>query len=253
MIDGPMTQFASDLARDLTYEPATVSAVTWRHSIKSLRNDFGAVLNRVGLECENFTVISNDCWGQALYEGYGLPYKTPLVGAGMHANCFLRFLTDIEGYVRSPLRFIPESRYPAVKRLRNQRHLWPIATLRNDVEVHFMHYYTEDACRRMWDAGCEKLHLDRLAVKFTADKDGATPEHVERFTAMPFERKLLITRSSYPGVSCAIRTPNFVINGAVMFRRSIQYFDCTHWLNTGKILHNTPRVWASKMIYARGV
>jgi uncharacterized protein (DUF1919 family) len=255
MTDQPVTQFANDLAVDLGYESARKvrSAVTWKHFAKGLRNSFGTALNRAGLEFENFTVISNDCWGQALYEGYGLPYQTPLVGAGMHADCFLCFLTDIEGYLRSPLRFIAKSRYMAVKRLRNHSHLWPIGLLRDDVEVHFMHYYTEDACRRMWDAGCEKLRLDRLAVKFTADKDGATPEHVKRFAAMHFERKLLISRRNYPEISCAIQTPNFVLNGAVMFRRSIKYFDCTHWLNTGQIRRNTPRVWTSKILYARGV
>jgi uncharacterized protein (DUF1919 family) len=228
-----------------------------RHGVLSVRNQLGEVLLRSGLEHREFTVLSNDCWGQALYEGYGLPCQTPLAGSGMHADCFLRFLGDIEGYLRSPLRFIAETRYTAVKRLRSQREaqsgLWPIAMLGEDVEVHFLHYRSEDESRRAWDAGCERLNLKRIAVKFSADKDGATQEHIERFAALPFERKLLISRQSLPEIACAVQTPDFVINGAVMFRRSVKYFDCTHWLNTGEILRNTPRVWASKAIFARGV
>jgi uncharacterized protein (DUF1919 family) len=214
-------------------------------------------LLRAGLEHREFTVLSNDCWGQALYEGYGLPCQTPLAGGGMYSDCFLRFLGNIEGYLGSRLRFVPKTRYLALGRIRNQRAAqglpWPIGLLGDDVEVHFLHYRTEDESRRAWDAGCERLNLNRIAVKFSADKDGATQEHVERFVALPFARKLLISRQSFPEIACAVQTPNYVLNGAVMFRRSVRYFDCTHWLNTGEIRRNTPRVWASKAIFARGV
>jgi uncharacterized protein (DUF1919 family) len=228
-----------------------------RGSVLRLRNRLGAGLLRAGLEHREFTVLSNDCWGQALYEGYGLPCQTPLMGAGMYADCFLRFLGNIEGYLRSSLRFVAETRYAALGRIRSQRAaqngLWPIAVLGDDVEVHFLHFRTEDDSRRSWEAGCERLNLKRIAVKFSADKDGATPEHIGRFAAMPFERKLLISRQSLPGIACAVQTPNYVTNGAVMFRRSVRYFDCTHWLNTGEILRGTPRVWAAKAMFARGV
>jgi uncharacterized protein (DUF1919 family) len=228
-----------------------------RHSVLSLRNRFGGALLRAGLQHRQFTVLSNDCWAEALYEGYGLPCQTPFSGAGMYADCFLRFLGDIDGYLRSPLGFIRETRYPALGRLRNQRATqnrpWLIALLGGDVEVHFLHSETEDEARRVWDLGCERLNLKRIAVKFSVDKDGATQEHIERFAALPFERKLLISRQSLPGIACALQTPDYVINGAVMFRRSLQYFDCTHWLNTGEIRCNTPRVWAGKAMFAWGV
>jgi uncharacterized protein (DUF1919 family) len=238
-------------------EDARAWRTQFRGGVLELRNRLGASLLRAGLEDREFTVLSNDCWGQALYEGYGMPCLTPLVGAGMYADCFLRFLGNIEGYLRSPLRFVAETRYAALGRIRSQRAaqngLWPIAVLGDDVEVHFLHFRTEDESRRSWDAGCERLHLKRIAVKFSADKDGATQDHIERFAAMPFARKLLLSRQSLPGIACAVRTPNYVVNGAVMFRRSVKYFDCTHWLNTGEIRRNTPRVWASKAIFAQGV
>lgn len=247
--------YLSDLTKRSPLRAKMLSGM--RRGVLSVRNQLGEVLLRSGLEHREFTVLSNDCWGQALYEGYGLPCQTPLAGSGMHADCFLRFLGNIEGYLRSPLRFIPETRYTAVKRLRSQREaqngLWPIALLGEDVEVHFLHYRREDEARRAWNAGCELLNLKRIAVKFSADKDGATQEHVERFAALPFERKLLISRQSLPEIACAVQTPDYVINGAVMFRRSVKQFDCTHWLNTGEIHRSTPRVWASKAIFARGV
>lgn len=232
-------------------------AAKLRHGSFATRNRLAASMLRSGLEHREFTVLSNDCWGQALYEGYGLPCQTPFSGAGMYADCFLRFLGDIESYLRSPLQFVPETRYGALGRIRSQRGTrsgrWPIALLHGDVEVHFLHYRTEDESRRAWDTGCERLNLKRLSVKLSADKDGVTLEHVERFAAMPFERKLVLSRQSLPEIACALHTPDYVINGAVMFRRSAKYFDCTHWLNTGEILRNTPRVLACKALFARGV
>jgi uncharacterized protein (DUF1919 family) len=206
----------------------------------------------MGLEREDFTIISNDCWGQALYEDWSLECRTPLVGSGMHAECFLRFLGDLPRYLHSPLKFITVSRHASVNRLRLRREIWPMAVLDNDVEVHFLHYRTEEESRQVWEEGCRHVNLDRIVVKFTIDKDGALPHHIAQFAALPFERKLLISEREHPGIDCAVQVPNYVINGAMMFRRSLRFFDCAHWLNTGEIRRNTPRVLLNKLLYARG-
>jgi uncharacterized protein (DUF1919 family) len=250
----PRTIFAPTMDAG-TQVPSTVqqSPKDWKHRLKSIRNHAGAILNRAGLEREDFTVLSNDCWGHALYEELGLPLRTPFIGSGMHADCFLRFLADIEGYLSSPLKFAPDSSYASVRRLRKQRHAWPVGLLRGEVEIHFLHSYSEEESRRIWEAGCESVNLNRIAVKFSSHKDGASQQHIDQFAALPFERKLLIAPQPLPDIACAIHTPDYVINGAVMFRRSLKRFDCAHWLNTGEILRNTPRVMLNKIIFARGV
>lgn len=225
----------------------------WVAQAKQLRNRVGANLNRMGLERTDFTVISNDCWGQALYEELGLRSRTPLIGSGMHADCFLRFLGDIPGYLAFPLRFISVSRYASVNRLRMRRSIWPMAVLGDGVEVHFIHYETEEESRRAWEEGCRDVNLDRVVVKFTVDKDGATPKHAAMFDRVPFERKLLLSAHAHPEIGCAVQVPNYVTNGAVMFRRSLRHFDCAHWLNTGEVRRRSARVMVNKVIYARGV
>jgi uncharacterized protein (DUF1919 family) len=234
--------------------PAIVSALQLRGvRIKALRNRVGAALNRIGLEHTEFTVISNDCWGQALYQEWGLPCQTPFAGSGMHADCFLRFLEDIPGFLDAPLRFVSLSRHTSVNRLRLRRESWPMAVLGGEVEVHFMHHHNEHDAERTWRRGCELINLDRIAVKFSVDKDGASQEHMARFIRMPFERKLLISERSHPEIDCAIQVPNYVTNGAMMFHRSLRHFDCAHWLNTGQIRRRTPRVMLNKLLYMRGV
>ena len=225
----------------------------WKQFLFSARHRVGSIVNRVGLEHEDFTVLSDDCWGQALYDELGLPCLTPMIGAGMHPDCFLRFLGNVEGYLKSPLRFVSNTKHPSLRRLRTQRAVWPVGVIGDDVEIHFLHYRREDESRRMWESSCEKLNLNRLVVKFSTDKNGATQDHINRFAALPFERKLILSPREHPNIPCAVYTPNWVLNGAVMFRRSIKHFDCTHWLNTGEVLRNTPRVMINKLIYVRGV
>jgi uncharacterized protein (DUF1919 family) len=229
-----------------------VQKPTAKRSMIHLRNRVGAVINRIGLEDEKFTVLGNDCWGHALYEGYGLPYQTPLLGAGLFGDCFIRFAGDLEGYLKSPLRFSADTRYPGLRRLRAQRGGWPIGLLKDDVEIHFLHFRSQDACRRVWEKGCETMRMDRIALKLSTDKDGVTQEHIERFAAMPFERKLIISPRHHPNIPCAIQVPDYLTNGAMMFRRSIKYFDCTHWLNTGEVKRGSPRVWIDRLIYSKG-
>ena len=233
--------------------PGAEASRRWAAHAKLLRNRMGANLNRMSLERADFTVISNDCWGQALYEELGLRSCTPLIGSGMHAECFLRFLGNIPGYLAMPLRFISASRYGSVNRIRTRRGGWPMAALGDDVEIHFLHYRTEEESRRSWEEGCRRVNLDRLVIKFTVDKDGASPKHIAMFDRLPFERKLLLSAHPHPETGCAVQVPDYVNNGAMMFRRSLRYFDCGHWLNTGEIRRSTLRVLINKALYARGV
>jgi uncharacterized protein (DUF1919 family) len=224
----------------------------WKNRLKSIRNRIGSRLNRAGLEYKQFTVLSNDCWAQALYEDFGLPYQSPMIGCGMHADGFLRFLENAEYYLRTPITFIPDSRNAAVRRLRTNRRSWPIGLLGDEVEVHFMQYRSEEDARRTWETGCANLCFDRILVKFSVDKDGATQQHIDRFVSMPFERKLLISAHRHPEIDYAIYAPDYAMNGAFMFRRSLKYFDCAHWVNTGQVRRITPKVMLNKLLYARG-
>ena len=235
-----------------TRSSAQVGDRTWKNSIKDFRNGIGSRLNRVGLDPHAFTVLSNDCWGQALYEDFALPYLTPMVGCGMHADGFLCFLENVDGYLKAPLEFIANSRNPSVRRLRMQRGGWPVGLLGGDVEVHFLHFEREEEARRTWEAGCANVQSDRLVVKFSADKNGATQNHIDRFVRLPHKRKLLISAHPHPEIKCAVHAPDYELNGAFMFRRTLKYFDCAHWINTGEVKRNTPRVFLNKLLYAWG-
>lgn len=241
----------ADVSDLLPYYPEERHS-SWTDRAKALRNRLGARLNKIGLRRHDFSVISNDCWAEELYQDWGIPCRTPFCGLGMGAPSFLRFISDLRRYLQEPIEFVPESRHEIVNRLR-KRGGWPIGLLGGDVEIYFLHYTTEKQARRAWEEGCRSVNLDRIAVKFTVDKDGALPEHIEEFSRLPFERKLMISKESYPAIPCAVRASKYVNNGAIMFRRSLRDFDCAHWLNTGEVRRHTLRVFLNKLLYFRGV
>jgi uncharacterized protein (DUF1919 family) len=220
--------------------------------VKAFRNRIGARLNRLGLKHRDFSILSNDCWAEVLYQDWGIPCRSPFQGLGMGAPDFLRFLTDFERYVSAPLEFVPESRHEVVNRLGRDSG-WLVGLLGGDVEIYFVHHKSEALARRSWEEGCRSINLNRIAVKFTADKDGALQEHIEQFNRLPFERKLLLTKRAYPAIPCAVQASRFVSDGALLFRRSLRDFDCAHWLDTGEIRRHTLRVFLNKLLYLRGV
>jgi hypothetical protein len=73
------------------------------------------------------------------------------------------------------------------------------------------------------------------------------------FDRLPFERKLLLSAYPHPELDYAVQVPDYVNNGAMMFRRSLRHFDCGHWLNTGEVRRTSLRVAINKVVYARGV
>lgn len=206
-----------------------------------------------GLTHRDFTVLSNDCWGEALYRHWGLPCRTPFRGAGMEAGSFVRFLSDYERYLRQPLRFTSGSMLEAANRVRNARGGWPIGLLGDDVEVHFLHYRSEAEALHAWQEGCRAVNFKRIVVKFSVDKDGARDEHVREFARLPITHKLLLSRRAYPQIPCAVRVSPYVTDGGMMFHRSLRHFDCAHWINTGEVRRYTPTVVLNKLIYMRGV
>jgi|GEM_PF-2020664 len=58
----------------------------------------------------DFTIISNNCWGGMIYESYNLPKESPTVGLFFMASDYIKFVSELKGYLSSSLTFInPEN------------------------------------------------------------------------------------------------------------------------------------------------
>ena len=54
----------------------------------------------------DFTIISNNCWGGMVYESYDLIKQSPTVGLFMIASDYIKFLSKLDEYISAELTFI---------------------------------------------------------------------------------------------------------------------------------------------------
>jgi uncharacterized protein (DUF1919 family) len=222
-----------------------------RKIFTAARNRIGARINRIGTRYADFSIISNDCWGGAVYQDFGLEYRTPFVGLYLMAPCFVQLVSDLQGHLGASLEFVARSRYPEVNEYRaRQTSPHPIGLLNGQIEIQFLHYRSPQEAREKWERRCRRLNFKRLAIKLSADKDGCTSELVNRFTRLPLQRKLVLTAKAYRGVECAVHVRDYTIDGMLMYRRSIKFFDLVSWLNDGSIRTDSPRVRMNRLLYA---
>lgn len=182
-----------------------------------------------------FSIISNNCWSTRIYQQFGLPYLSPLANLFIFAPDYIRLLEDFSLEALHIESFIPhqESRYKVElmdKELYDTG--YPIGILKDDIEVHFQHYSTEEDARDKWERRIERIIPDRLMFKFS---DGylATDEHIERFDALPFRNKVCFTAKPYPHLKSVVYMERFREQGhtELEWNHWQRYFDLYSFIN----------------------
>lgn len=182
------------------------------------------------LKNDTFTILSNDCWGAEVYRHFGLAYRTPFVGLFMMAPCYITLLEDWQHWLGRELTFVPQTKYPECAASHAAKG-YPIGLLGGRLEVHFLHYKTEAEARDTWTKRLARINPDNLFVKFDAAKDGATPEHMARFAALPFAHKVMFTDKPHPTQSVCLYIPGWEKDAAKLYRHSLRSLAITRWLN----------------------
>lgn len=191
-----------------------------------------------------FVIISDNCWGGAVYQWYGREYNTPFVGLEIPCNCYIKLLSNFDYYMKQKLNFISKTKYP------ERKVTYPIALL-DDVEVHFTHYNSEDEARTKWRRRTDRMLkvTDSNNFYFEFSDNWNAPEKLfKQFHNLPFKNKIsFILRSkksfelpTYIGVNeHHKRDKTRVPNGIKLFKISFLYIDLTYWLITKKIKRGT--------------
>jgi uncharacterized protein (DUF1919 family) len=228
-----------------------------KQRITQYRNTLATLLNQPAAGLSDITVISNDCWGGALYQEFHWEYRSPFVGLAIMAPDYLHLLSDLKGFLNSPLRFKNSSRYPEVNtRREDPTERYPIGvlgSLHDDLEIHFIHYHSEEEATSKWNRRIERMNWNRLVYKFAADKDHSTPQLLRQFDQLPFPIKIAFSKNPHPELKQVVHVPNYVTNGAMLYRRSIRQFDLPTWLATGRIRRTSHRTQINKLLYSFGV
>ncbi|MEK3772591.1 DUF1919 domain-containing protein [Paenibacillus sp. FSL R5-0887] len=110
----------------------------------------------LNLENNDFSLISDDCWGGFLYKQLGLSYNTPFMWMYIRNNDYLKLISDIPYYLNQKLKFISIPGY---------NH--PIGLL-DDVYIFFNHYRNAEEAEGKWKKRLERFNWDNIYYKFSA-------------------------------------------------------------------------------------
>jgi uncharacterized protein (DUF1919 family)/GT2 family glycosyltransferase len=188
--------------------------------------------DRSRVKDQEFTIISNDCWGGGAYGHLGLAYRTPFVGTRVFAPCFIRLLRDPKRYIESSMRFISNSIYKFMNEQREKDNdFYPIGLLNNEVEIHFLHEYDESEARLKWDRRVGKINWNNLFVKFSEDQGLCTRDHICEFDQLEVDYKVCFTFYDYSYFRSTITMREYFNERAPMYFLSRKYFDSISWLS----------------------
>ena len=135
----------------------------------------------------DFSIISNNCWGGAIYQKYGLEYRSPTAGLYLLGHDFVKFAERLDHYIACELEFIPweESSYYEV--IKNNKP-YPVARL-DDIEIYFMHYPTEKEAAEKWYRRAKRINHEHILFKLS-QREGCSKEDVEKFMSLPLRNKI---------------------------------------------------------------
>jgi uncharacterized protein (DUF1919 family) len=127
-----------------------------------------------------------------VYQHAEMEYLTPTIGLYFHAPCFIKFITDLKGNLDKEITFITSSKYDEANTLRDkEKKYYPIGVLGGDMEIHFLHYKSNEEAIEKWNNRKKRINYNRLVFSF-CDKFCCTPELIQAFDNLPYEKKYFL-------------------------------------------------------------
>ena len=171
--------------------------MTFQGILLRLRNFYlrkSAKRRRKKLKSENFTIISNNCWGGLICESYGVQKTSPTIGCYFVAEEYIKFLSNLRYYTQEcEIKFVSPAEAKHKDYYRNDKTFgsYPIALI-GDVEIAMLHYHSEEEAKEKWERRCKRINFNKLLVKMN-DQNECNEEHLHKFCELDFKNKLFFT------------------------------------------------------------
>lgn len=135
----------------------------------------------------------------------GMKYNTPTLGLYFMYPDYIEFLQHLEYYLtEAKIQFVEHSKYPLGDERRadwtNKKHWYPIGLLDGKVEVHFLHYHSEEEAATKWYRRAKRVNFDKLLV-VGMDQNLCKEEDMKNFENLPFQNKIFFSSKPVPGKS----------------------------------------------------
>ncbi|RBW66261.1 hypothetical protein DS893_05480 [Vibrionales bacterium C3R12] len=146
-------------------------------------------LRRAYISQTDFSIISDNCWGGFMYQHLGLPYQSPFIGLFIYSPDYIELLCSLEEHLNSKLRFISpkDSKYKKEMIENGTYDKYPIGKIK-DVELHFLHYTSENDALEKWNRRIDRINYNNLIIKF-CDRDLCTHELINDFHNLRYKCK----------------------------------------------------------------
>lgn len=157
------------------------------------------VVNRINkwrLKNKQITLLANNCNGACMLHDLGLPFNSPFVNLWLYPEDFIKYVENIEHYMKCSLAFEERDDYP-----------YPVGVL-DDIHIYFQHYKSQHEAKEKWETRTRRMDLNHIYVLMT-ERDGCTHGIMERFDRLPVKHKVILTHLSYADISSSFYIKGF--------------------------------------------
>lgn len=171
------------------------------------------ITSLAGLSEGNLSIISSNCFAGRIMQDLEMEYNSPTLGLYFMYPDYIEFLSKLEHYLlESKITFVEHSKYALGDERRAKRtishHWYPIGLLDGKVEIHFLHYHTEQEAAEKWYRRAKRVNLSNLLV-IGMDQNLCTVNDIQMFNSLPFKRKIFFSTHDLPDVECNVLMKEF--------------------------------------------
>lgn len=167
---------------------------------------------------DDTSIITSNCFAGRIMQDLGMKYNTPTLGLYFMYPDYIEFLQHLENYLtEAKIQFVEHSKYPLGDERRadwtNKKHWYPIGLLDGKVEVHFLHYHSEEEAATKWYRRAKRVNFDKLLV-IGMDQNLCTEKDMVAFDELPFQKKVFFSSKPLKG-KCILFMKEFAGKGQV--------------------------------------
>ncbi len=139
-----------------------VDRLKWKFIIPKLADK-----RRSSLKTDDFTIISNNCWGGKVYEYFNIPKKTPTVGLYFFAEDYVKLCSNLKYYLSQDISFINFDNSRHKTELIRRKEQNAIIGKLQDIEIVFLHYHDKKTILEKWKRRIDRINWNHVILKFS--------------------------------------------------------------------------------------
>lgn len=162
------------------------------------------------------SIICSNCFAGRIMQDIGMQYNTPTLGLYFWAPDYIKFLQHLEFYLKeAKIEFVEHSKYPlGDERRAKWKHWYPIGRLDGKVEIHFLHYHSEEEAAERWYRRASRVHFDNLFI-IGMEQNLCTEKEIREFDKLPFKDKIFFSSKNLPEVKSNCFVSEFEEKGEI--------------------------------------